>query len=135
MAKDKRNKYLEDIGIKEYGTNFCNNKDDKRQKRWAKQRKKYGFDDRETWALDQMFIEWLYSRCMMYKEISPVDMEYSKIKYDGLEFTQEEAINIILSCAKDFLLYHEIPTKEDMIYKNMKYAAHLWAELFPTMWW
>ncbi len=62
-------KYFDDLGLKpeEYGTNFVAD-DDKRAPRFAKQRELYGFDERETWALNITFIEWIYSRCMMYLE-------------------------------------------------------------------
>ena len=54
-------KYLDDLGIpiNEYGTNFMSN-DDPREKGWSKERKEYGFDNRETWNLDRIFIEWIY---------------------------------------------------------------------------
>ena len=46
-------KYLENLGLKteQYGTNFMQD-DDKRAQKWAKERKKYGFDNREIWNLD-----------------------------------------------------------------------------------
>ena len=58
----QRNKYLDNLGIpmKDYGTNWRPKKD-KRIWKWRKQRKDYGFDEVETWALDIVFIEWLYS--------------------------------------------------------------------------
>ena len=40
---------------------------DKRQGRWKKERKKYGFDERQTWNLSTTMIELLYERVMMFK--------------------------------------------------------------------
>ena len=40
---------------------------DKRQGRWKKERKKYGFDERQTWNLNTTMIELLYERVMMFK--------------------------------------------------------------------
>ena len=51
-------KYLDDLGLKieEYGTNFISD-DDSRKENWAIEREEYGFDGRETWNLDKIFIE------------------------------------------------------------------------------
>lgn len=51
-----RHYYLErlEIPIEKCGTNFCDKKD-KRYRKWMKERKKYGFDSRETWSLDSSF--------------------------------------------------------------------------------
>lgn len=135
MAKMKKNKYLDDLGVplEKYGTNFCNDEDDGRQLKWKKERKKYGFDSRETWYLSNSFVEWIYSRCMMYKDLSSkfIDLEYHKIEYDGIVYTQKEALDIIINCAKDYLL----DDTAKLVYENMQYATHLWAELLPYMWW
>ena len=42
-----KNKYLDDLGIpqNQYGTNFCDERTDKRAKRWEEQKKIYGFDE------------------------------------------------------------------------------------------
>lgn len=147
MAKNQKNKYLEDIGLKEeyYGTNFCNGKNDKRQKHWAKQRKKYGFDDRELWCLDVRYIEWLYSRCMMFKKkaLKVFDLSQNTINYDGIEYNAQDALNIIIEVLKDFLIYYEKDEnttqkntqKDQILYDNVIFATHLWAELLPFMWW
>ena len=43
-------------------------------------RKEYGFDGRETWNLDKIFIEWIYTRVKYYKEHTCADMDFYKIK-------------------------------------------------------
>ena len=135
--KIQRNKYLDDLGFKptEYGTNYLLNDD--RQDRWAKEREMYGFDERETWNLCSLFVEWLYSHCMMYKEINCVDLSYHKIEYNGVEYTQEEALDLIVKYSKDYLFMDKrfIINGEENISENMALAIHLWAELFPLMWW
>ena len=50
------NKYLEDIGLRveQITSNVCGDNDD-RKSRWVKQKELYGFDERETWALQMTF--------------------------------------------------------------------------------
>ena len=140
--KNQRNKYLEKLGISiyDYGTN-CKPKDwkkEKRTSRWKKQRKKYGFDDRETWNLDRLFVEWLYSHLMMYKEIGGkiVDLNFHKFDYKGKkkEITQLEAINIICRACEDYL-------KADYITRHLhseifsENIMKLLGDIMPAMWW
>ena len=72
------------------------NPNDKRQKEWKKQRKKYGFDERETWSLDFSFHLWLYERLKMYKKIAPIDMTYHKFMFKDKEYNQGEMIDMML---------------------------------------
>ena len=142
----QRNKYLEDIGLRQdkYGTNFISNKLDKRHRRWKKQRKEYGFDDRETWCLDNMFAQWLYSHLMMYKEKASevVDLEYRVFHWKGKNITQLDAIDIIINASKDYLLVESkyidntISYQErEKIYDNFSDVMTLWGVILPCMWW
>lgn len=142
----QRNKYLDDLGIdiKDYGTNFINNFFDKRQMRWWNQRKKYGFDARETYNLDYIFVQWLYSHLMMYKEKAGevVDLECGKLTWHDKEITQLEAIDILIDVSKDFLLADDkyindvisFEEKEE-IYTRFYEAMTLWGMILPCMWW
>lgn len=131
-------KYLDDLGIpmNEYGTNFMSD-DDHRAESWAKEREEYGFDNRETWNLDRIFIEWIYTRVLMYKEYSIVDLDYHKFPYKDLEITQAEAIDKILELSKEILLmddYYSIKNSEKTI-NNQREICDLWKEVLPAMWW
>lgn len=129
----QRNKYLDDLGIKQknYGTNFCA-EDDSRYSYWKEEQEMYGFDSRETWCLDRIFIEWLYSHCMMYKEYAGVDLTYHKFEYNGKTYTQIEAIDYIIECTKAYLIDNNA---FDDTYKKVQDAIYLWAEILPAMWW
>lgn len=135
----KRFKYLDDLGIKQkdYFTNFCDNSDE-RYPRWLKQQEEYGFDDRETWNLDRMFIEWVYTRFMMYKEIGgkAVDLSFHKFNFvndkgEEKEVTQEEGIDIILEACKKVLL------EDDFLEGNRlpDNIMNLFRDILPAMWW
>lgn len=145
----QRNKYLDDlnISIDKYGTNFTSDKDE-RNEIWNKQREIYGFDSRECWNLDQIFIQWLYSHLMMYLEYVTgiINLEYHKFVFDGKEYTQKEAIEFIIERLKDSLVHDytdkysnlsvdERIKKEEEIYDGVYDAIRMWAEIFGTCWW
>lgn len=133
----KRNKHLDDIGIKinDYGSNFI--KDRKIQRFF--ERRKYGFDFRETINMDLMFAEWLYSRLMMLKQQTMDDMNFHSIEFEGEKYTIGQAINQILNNTKDYLYhyevidmdgYEEVPHKiVEEVDMKMKRATRLWAEI------
>ena len=132
-------KYLDDLGlnIETYGTNFISD-DDSRNKIWSKQREEYGFDERETWNLDRTFIEWVYTRFLMYKEFCIINTGYHKISYKNEEITQGEAIDKVLSLAKEILQSGDSVWNEDvakMVYENSREMCEILKELLPYMWW
>ena len=98
-------KYLEDVGIDVYDMpqNFCKETVNSRVEKWEKEREKYGFDERETWSLDDSLLQWLYSRLMMYKDINNVAMdkvsikcEAYKEKHGSADMTQEDLLKYLL---------------------------------------
>lgn len=133
VEKMQRCKYLDDIGLKieNYGTNFMPD-GDPREEYWSKEREEYGFDNRETWNLDRIFMEWIYTRVMMYKECTIVDTSFYKVKYKDEFITHGEAMDKILDLAKQALLDSE---KDEVWYKNLREVCDLWKEVLPLMWW
>ena len=142
---EQRNKFLDKLGLKphEYGVNFTyTNEKKKRKKQWEKERELYGFDSRETWCLNSIFAQWLYSHCKMYlKEASKiVDLSYYKFEYNGKTYTQEEAIKKIIKWTGYYIKHEDDWTEDDTSKYNkaqivMKKAIELWAIIFPCMWW
>ena len=135
----QHNKYLEDLGIplKDIGTNFSD-VNDKRKREWAREREIYGFDERETWAIDRYFVEWLYSHLMMYldRTDSVIDLEFYKFKFESKEYTQKEAILFIVNACKNYLLIKSEYNEEYIdILKDVQRAIKLFADIFPAMWW
>ena len=134
----RRNKYLDDLGIKRknYASNFA--KKDKIQRFFD--RRKYGFDYRETINMDLMFAEWLYSRLMMLLEQTDDDLTFNSIEFEGQSCTIEQAIQRILKATKEYLYFYEEldmnsknMTEDDIvsIQNEMKAATRLWAEIMP----
>mgnify|MGYP007069856396 CR=1 FL=1 len=138
----QRNKYFDDLGIKphKYGVNFTTTDEKKKRlKKWKKERKLYGFDSRETWNLDTVFAEWLYTRCTMYLEEADkiVNLEYHKVTYKDKEYTQKEAIEKIRKWALYYVKnkYSVDSEKEKKAYEKLIKASELWALIVPYMWW
>ena len=127
-----KRKYLDDIKVNGRWDQIT----DKREKRWKKQRKKYGFDERETWGLDEAFYEWLYERLKMYKEIGGrvVNLDYHRFEYEGKEYTQAELIDEMLKRLEVSFSEEYSDWKEDQ-YKYVHEIEKIWAVVLPAMWW
>lgn len=129
-----------------------------REKCWLKERKIYGFDERETWEMERNFYIWLYEHIMRYKEICCVDLTYHKFKYKRREYTQEELMNEILERIEFYFTYiyrHQEKFKISKKLAQNKYyiqygyyddwndkqnsivqeIAKIWAIILPAMWW
>lgn len=127
-----KRKYLDDIGVVDRPDLW--KKRDKRQKEWTRQRKEYGFDERETWCLDFSFYCWLYERCKMFLDKSCIDLNFHKFEYEGETFTQEQCINkIIEGCEIAITVDDWNWTKEQE--KQVADVAKIWAIILPAMWW
>lgn len=124
-------KYFDDLNIPttEYGTNFCDNTDE-RWSKWMEEREVYGFDSRETWNIDWLLIEWIYTHFKMFKERADIDLEYYKLKLDDEEVTQLEAINLIIAECERLIL-----DKDDTKNRFNKKIWNLIGDILPAMWW
>lgn len=133
-----RNKYLDKIGIPRdhQGTRFT-----KDRKKFRKQRKKFGFDQREIYNLDHTFAEWLYCRLKMYNELNCVDTSYHKIEWEGKTITMQDAIDILLKASRHYLKgFAEnsggLNTDElDKRFQKLCDLMPLWGKLLPYLWW
>lgn len=114
-----KHKYLKDIDIKLKDTPYGWCKDDKRQKQWKEQRNTYGFDERETWALDTTFFYWLYERLMMFNEVNIINTNFEKIKIDNTELTLQECIDAMILGCKKYIKYHECTNEDEKLAYNI----------------
>ena len=123
-------KYLNDIGYQDWRKDM---KKDKRNKKWKKERKKYGFDSRETWNLDSTMAELLYERLKMFNEVNLIDTHYHTIEIDGVEMSMQEAIDELLKSLKLRLTDENL----EVAYSNEVRAWTIWLKLIEKgiMWW
>ena len=105
-----------------------------RDSRWREQRRIYGFDERETWSLDNTFFYWLYERIKMYDEINIVDTksDFNKIIFRDKEFTLQDCIDFLLENCKTIILNQGM---NDSIIEVEKDVLDLWRECYRYLWW
>lgn len=127
-----KRKYLDDIKVNGRWDQIV----DEREKRWKKQRKKYGFDERETWGLDEAFYEWLYERLKMYKEIGGkvINLDSGKFEYGGKIYSEAELIDEMLK-RLEFNFSDKYNDWEEDQYKYVHEIEKIWAVVLPAMWW
>lgn len=94
----------------------------------------YGFDVRETWALDYAFFIWLYERLMCFSEVNNINLSYHTIKFDGETLTQQQCIDRMIKGCKIAILKDE-DKYTDSDKKTVKDVAEIWAKVLPYMWW
>lgn len=125
--------YLEEL---DYNSIEKQTKNDSRRqkKRWKKERKKYGFDQRDTWNMDTTMIELLYERIRMYLEVTIVDLDYHKILINGTEGTLRYWLHVLLVLCAEFLTEDEDYSKIDDGTLSRK-IWNIWAELDAYVWW
>lgn len=127
----RKRKYLDDIGYTDRPDTWF--KDSKRQKTWRKQRKEYGFDNREIWNMDLAFYLWLYERLMRYKEITPVDLKFHKFDFEGKTYTQGELIDEMIKRLR-FYLSDKYKESNDEHFDYVNKVQYMWAEILHSMW-
>ena len=131
LLKNKR-RYLDDMGV-DYISDGIRGYSMRSLNRFRKQRKTYGFDERDTWSLDSMMIEMLYERVRMYVDVASevVNLDFHEFEIDGEVYSQIQAIKLLLEACEKYLLNDDLfPNDEDG-----KRVWEIWATLSPAMWW
>lgn len=127
-------KYLKELDIKIEDTPYGWCKGDTRELTWSQERQEYGFDQRETWALDYTFYLWLYQRLKMYNEVNIIDTSFYTFEYNGQKFTQQECIDKMIEGCKIFITKeHTEMTVEEQ--DKIKDVTRIWALCIDKMWW
>ncbi len=136
---EQRNRYLDDLGLDffEYGVNWTVDNEKKMLKIWKKQKKDYGFDDRETYDMFIIYAEWLYSHLMMYRKRASkeVDLTYHRMEFEGKRYTEIEAIDKVLKWTRYYLLNREDPDRSAKAFGKLRRASRLWTELLLYVSW
>lgn len=125
---------------------------DSRYKKYKKQRLERGFDDSETWNLDNTFVDFIIPRLERYLEISKevIAHEHKDLininkVLDGLKIYQrynEYPFNPIINIYnsgnfeyKKELFEDENYVKEFIDYLKIKDAFDLFPKIIHTLWW
>ena len=105
-----------------------------RDKKWKKQREKYGFDERDTYSMDTTFYCWLLEHLMMYNEVNNLDLDKCPVKYNEQELTLQECINRMIDGCRialtnsNYEFDSELKSKVDDV-------VNIWAVTIHAIWW
>ena len=123
--------YLDRIGVP---PTYSSVKNENRLKHWEAQRKKYGFDDRDTWSLDYTMILLLYERLCMYLDIADdkVDLEFHEIEIDSVTKTHREWILELIEIIETYLGEYNDSMDEGEIQNRI---WNIWMHIQRYMWW
>lgn len=134
-----RHKYFEDIedinnNKVQHPSKYCS-LSDKRSESWFKERRKYGFDSRETWNLDSVFYIWLYEHLMMYKEKAEnvINLNYHTFEYKGETLTQLQCIDKMIEGCKLYIQDCETQDKEKI--EKINSVCEILGLVIRYMWW
>lgn len=152
MKKDKKikvelkhNKYLEKLGFDASSYRVTSGQLTKKRR---KQIKKYGFCDIETYNLDMLFFQWLYSHLKMYKDLAGkvVDLGWEngiEIRVPSANKGNKEkeviscsllrAINILIDMTEKVL--KGMLNEKDIDSEECKNICEIWGVILPYMWW
>lgn len=141
--KQYKNKFFNKIGYEKSATEnlfYGSLRNDKRNKIWKKQRKKWGnYDSRVGWCLCTYMAEQIYTWLKIYlKEADKfVDLTYTKFNIEGKEITQKEAIISIIDDLEFWLLNQDKcdETILDECSKRSKRAYEWLGIILPSLWW
>lgn len=104
--------------------------DDKRKKRYRKQRKKRGFDDTETWSLDLTIVKFVLPRLKRFYEVADdvIEIDY----HEGFREAIEEMIEgFEIMVGPDYCCLH--PDSEE--YNKVENAWDKLSEYHALLWW
>jgi hypothetical protein len=112
---------------------------DDRRFEWAKQRKEWGFDERETWCLFLYVAKFTLPRLKKYREISPgVPGCFSpSVTNEDWDAGRKKWHKIL----DDMIYAMEISSDDDKWYgpdvnhKRVQRGCKLFGEWFQTLWW
>lgn len=113
---------------------------DNRRKQYRKERKKYGFDQRDTWHLNQTMYELLYERLCLYKKEASkhIVLDFHKFDYQGQTRTQLELIDILLDKLRIALTVEDYDLTKEYLTEKYIYTGDIWiiwSLIERDMWW
>lgn len=111
--------------------------DDPRNNEWKVEREKYGFDERETWNMDETFIQWLLERLIRYKEISTSDLKWHQHKHKGKLINKGQAIDrMVFLCINLHKHGKECGIESEKLYSQYwEELCFLWMTWGRNLWW
>ena len=115
-------------------------KDDKREKKFSRQRKLRGFDNSETWWLHGTISSFIIPRLRDFKDsTNGYPMGMTSDKWDEIIDKMIRAFELAASDKWEIGYYDSPKTKEEKIrtknYKEYEEGIKLFSEYFLELWW
>ena len=102
-------------------------------------KEQYGIDPRDTYDVEQSIYEYIYCILMEYKtQATVINLHFHTVKYKGVAWYQDEAIDRVLNAIKQWLRFKEESYSCDLgevLYSELKDSLHLFIEILFYMWW
>lgn len=136
-----KNNFLDKIGYpsnQSMSSFVFGNKDDKRNKKWRKQRKRWGrWDSRIVYNLDTFLLESLYTWLRIYdiKTNGIVNLDDTEFNIGGKNLTQKECIKRMLDDLEYALLNLDNSKDFGNVKVKVKDCFYILGECLFTLWW
>lgn len=144
----KTYKYLKELGYDTVWYLDDKGFDKEHLQKFRKNREKYGVDDRETWALNDATIIWIYIHLRRYMDLADgvIDLDYHQFTVDGDTKTEKEWIEWIIdvlevrlrvSVLEDECKLSSLDNNTLLLDINelVTYAFKVYGEILPALWW
>jgi hypothetical protein len=113
--------------LQEYGISTLMREDDQRQDYWKKQREERGFDETETWSLDQAIAKFVVPRLKAFKE------DHVCHPHGMTMEAWDEIIQKMIDGFEEVLRRDESPSKYNS--EKVQEGLSLFAEWYHDLWW
>ena len=126
--------WMKELGIERGDLSANWNPKDERQDGWKEERKKWGFDERDTWSLYSTIAVFVYPRLKMFKEYS-CGYPCSETKESWNEKLDKmlDAFKIIIE--EDRKEYGMSEEEREEGWRKVSEGLDLFAECFRGLWW
>ena len=137
-----KNKYFKKLNYENSCTQslfYSTLKNDKRNKKWKKQRKNHGnWDERTVWNLNTFMTEQIYTWLKLYFEKADnfVDLTFYKFEINNTEMTERDAILLAISDI-EFYLVNLGSMEPEIIKKSSEKISEAYTIIgivLPTLW-
>lgn len=134
-------RYLDEVGVKRKDRPEGWHNNLKRKIKCWFQRRRYGFDYRETFDLDYTWTLWMYERLKMFRKYATemVDLTEQRYEFDGEKWSLLELIDMMLTRLEYRLnpkfKYDDCAPDDEREFNYVHTAERIWAVICRDMWW
>lgn len=131
-------KYLEELGLTKDDIPYSSEypvKWDSRNVKWFKERRKCGFDNRETWDMGYTFALIVHERLRMFKDYAGGFIEDEAVEYKGEQTTYFTLVDKMIEDSGTWIKQSRDDWGSQHEENRMKDVYECLAEIHIWMWW